>query len=53
MHTDLKPQSTKSRFIRSKRLLWLMAIYLLSIVTLAAVAGLFRLLMTAAGMKSH
>lgn len=36
-----------------KRLLWLVAIYGASILTLGLVATLFRLMMTAAGMKSH
>lgn len=36
-----------------KRVLWLVAIYAGSVLALAVVAMLFRLLMTAAGMKSH
>lgn len=34
------------------RLLWLVALWGGSVLTLAAVGGLFRLLMTAAGFKS-
>lgn len=36
-----------------KRVLWLVAIYAGSVLALGVVAMLFRLLMTAAGMKSH
>jgi len=36
-----------------KRMLWLVAIYGGSVLALGLVATLFRLMMTAAGMKSH
>ncbi|KAA8730585.1 DUF2474 domain-containing protein [Ewingella americana] len=36
-----------------KRVGWLAIIWLGSVLTLFAVASVFRLLMTAAGMKSH
>ncbi|QQN37824.1 DUF2474 domain-containing protein (plasmid) [Rahnella aceris] len=36
-----------------KRVVWLIVIYSLSVLSLAVVAFLFRMNMTAAGMKSH
>ncbi len=36
-----------------KRILWMWVIWSASILALAVVAQLFRLMMTAAGMKSH
>lgn len=36
-----------------KRAVWLIVIYSLSVLSLAVVAFLFRMMMTAAGMKSH
>ena len=36
-----------------KRLLWLVLIYSASVLALGLVASLFRMMMTAAGMKSH
>lgn len=36
-----------------KRVLWLVLIYSASVLALALVSMLFRLLMTAAGMNSH
>ncbi|ADW76190.1 MULTISPECIES: DUF2474 domain-containing protein [Rahnella] len=36
-----------------KRVVWLIVIYSLSVLSLAVVAFLFRMMMTAAGMKSH
>ena len=36
-----------------KRLLWLAIIWGVSVLALAAVSMLFRMLMTAAGFKSH
>lgn len=36
-----------------KRLLWLALIYSASILALSLVASVFRMMMTAAGMKSH
>ncbi len=36
-----------------KRVLWLVVIYGASILALGVVATLFRVMMTAAGMKSH
>ncbi|AEX54342.1 DUF2474 domain-containing protein [Rahnella aquatilis] len=36
-----------------KRVVWLIIIYTLSVLSLAVVAFLFRMMMTAAGMKSH
>lgn len=36
-----------------KRIAWLVAIYAGSILALGCVATVFRLLMTAAGMRSH
>ncbi|WNN46262.1 MULTISPECIES: DUF2474 domain-containing protein [Winslowiella] len=36
-----------------KRVLWLVVIYGGSVLALGLVATLFRLMMTAAGMKSH
>ena len=36
-----------------KRVVWLIVIYSLSVLSLAVVAVLFRMMMTAAGMKSH
>ncbi|KGT90317.1 hypothetical protein NG99_18130 [Erwinia typographi] len=36
-----------------KRVLWMVAIYAGSVMALGIVATLFRLMMTAAGMKSH
>ncbi|WP_072016875.1 DUF2474 domain-containing protein [Erwinia oleae] len=36
-----------------KRLMWLVVIYAGSVLALGVVATLFRLMMTAAGMKSH
>ncbi len=40
------------RTARPKRLLWLIALWGGSVLTLAAISLLFRLLMTAAGLKS-
>lgn len=36
-----------------KRVLWMVAIYAGSVMALGVVAMLFRVMMTAAGMKSH
>ncbi len=36
-----------------KQLLWLVVIYSASVLALGAVASLFRMMMTAAGMRSH
>jgi len=36
-----------------QRLLWLLALWAASVLTLGVVATLFRLLMTAAGMRTH
>jgi hypothetical protein len=36
-----------------KRLLWLLALWAASVLALGVVATLFRLLMTAAGMRTH
>ncbi len=36
-----------------KGFFWMVAIWLLSVLALGAVSMLFRLLMTAAGMRSH
>lgn len=36
-----------------KRVLWMVAIYAGSVMALGVVATLFRLMMTAAGMKTH
>ncbi|WP_370521077.1 DUF2474 domain-containing protein [Pantoea sp. BAV 3049] len=36
-----------------KRILWMVAIYVGSVMALGVVATLFRFMMTAAGMKSH
>lgn len=36
-----------------KRILWMVVIYAGSILALTLVATLFRMMMTAAGMKSH
>lgn len=36
-----------------KRVIWLIVIYTLSVLSLAVVAFLFKMMMTAAGMKSH
>ena len=36
-----------------KRLVWLVLIYSASVLGLGLVASLFRMMMTAAGMKSH
>jgi len=36
-----------------KRVLWMVAIYAGSVMALGVVATLFRVMMTAAGMKSH
>jgi len=36
-----------------KKMFWLVVIYLGSILTLFAIASIFRLLMSAAGMKTH
>ncbi|WP_428945528.1 DUF2474 domain-containing protein [Pantoea sp. FN060301] len=44
-------QTTKSPLW--KRMLWMVVIYAGSILALSLVATLFRMMMTAAGMKSH
>lgn len=36
-----------------KRILWLVVIYGASVLALGVVASLFRMMMTAAGMRSH
>lgn len=36
-----------------KRLFWLIVIYGASVLALGVVASLFRMMMTAAGMRSH
>ncbi len=36
-----------------KRILWLVVIYAASVLALGVVATLFRMMMTAAGMRSH
>nr|WP_255556835.1 DUF2474 family protein [Sodalis sp. dw_96] len=36
-----------------RRLLWLLTLWAASVLALGVVAGLFRLLMTAAGMRTH
>ncbi|MEW5288120.1 MULTISPECIES: DUF2474 domain-containing protein [Erwinia] len=36
-----------------QRILWMVAIYIASVMALGVVATLFRMMMTAAGMKSH
>ena len=36
-----------------KRLLWMAAIWVASVLALTAVSMVFRLLMTAAGLKTH
>ncbi len=36
-----------------KRVLWLVFIYAASVLALGVVASLFRMMMTAAGMRSH
>lgn len=36
-----------------KRLLWMAAIWVASVLALTAVSMVFRMLMTAAGLKSH
>ena len=36
-----------------KRILWLVVIYGASVLALGVVATLFRMMMTAAGMRSH
>ncbi|MGK3143535.1 DUF2474 domain-containing protein [Pantoea sp. C2G6] len=36
-----------------KRVMWLVFIYAASVLALGVVASLFRMMMTAAGMRSH
>ncbi|WP_312053025.1 DUF2474 domain-containing protein [Pantoea brenneri] len=36
-----------------KRVMWLVVIYAASVLALGVVASLFRMMMTAAGMRSH
>ena len=44
---------TQARSPLWKRVLWLVAIYAGSVLALGCVATVFRLMMTAAGMRSH
>jgi hypothetical protein len=48
---EIKQRSTPARLW--KRVMWLVVIWSASILALGAVSMMFRLMMTAAGMKSH
>lgn len=48
---EIKQRSTPAQLW--KRVMWLVVIWSASILALGAVSMLFRLMMTAAGMKDH
>ncbi|NIF23149.1 MULTISPECIES: DUF2474 domain-containing protein [Pantoea] len=48
MKTETQPKSPWWQ-----RILWLMVIYSASVLALAGVAWIFRLMMSAAGMRTH
>lgn len=55
MQTEVSNMSnpTETKALWWKRVLWLVIIYGASVLALGVVASLFRMMMTAAGMRSH
>ncbi|MBS0896873.1 MULTISPECIES: DUF2474 domain-containing protein [Pantoea] len=55
MQTEVSNMSnpTETKAPWWKRVLWLVIIYGASVLALGVVASLFRMMMTAAGMRSH
>lgn len=55
MKTELSSMKdhNESRAPWWKRVMWLVVIYAASVLALGVVASLFRMMMTAAGMRSH
>lgn len=51
--SSMKDHKDETKVPWWKRVMWLVVIYAASVLALGVVASLFRMMMTAAGMRSH
>ncbi|KAF6681563.1 MULTISPECIES: DUF2474 domain-containing protein [Pantoea] len=51
--SSMKDHNQETKAPWWKRVMWLVFIYAASVLALGVVASLFRMMMTAAGMRSH